>query len=540
MKNSRVLLLALVLLGMAAVGACKKFQQATETALPAAEVPKFGEDRPLAVEVTRVRSYYHAQNIRERLAKMGAKPYVVASNDSVAGGKWYSILVGAQKDSAELSALKTELQANFKLDSLRVVDYAAVKNAQLEIATAETPGTEREQIDADPPELPPEIFGVMARFPRNNMFFVEKLAVLNAPEANEDQEMYAGAEGAELDLPRGIGVSRLLRLSSCFAEAVYRDNIYGDRVTLDLIRLKPEHGIPMASTAADSSAGSRLNLKQRAIAGYFADLVLNTGNYPTEETSEFSVPSAHPPLAGYRTVIEPKPGRLRTYLMVVDEAGEYVVFCQSTEKSESELQEVLSLIGKSEGMSAYGEFYNTFFTLPGKWEADDVFVGFYIDKLDWNYAQAKGYRRWAKECVGHWAAHGLFYSKKKGPWTYGIFDLLTEEKVAHMLKFYSQDQGEGKSPASVYGKNGYFVAQQIFNIYSGFEWVPREVNFPIGRYICMVDNVGRTRLSRDELIAKAERFQFQRGGYQKVAEGARSEQSREAVARAAAGDSVGH
>lgn len=537
MKKSHVLLLALVMLGMVALGACKKSQQETETAPPAVAVPKFAEDRPLAVEVTRVRSYYHAQNIRERLAKMGAQAYVVASNDSVAGGRWYSILVGAQKDSAELSALKTELRANFKLDSMRVVDYAAVKNAQLEITTSDIPETEMEQIDADPPDLPPEIFGVMARFPRSNMFFVEKLAVLNAPEANEDQEMYAGAKNAELDLPRGISVDRLLRLSSCFAEAVYRDNIYGDRVTLDIIQLKPEHGIPMAT--ADSSAGSRLNLRQRAIAGYFADLVLNTGNYPTEETTEFSVPSAHPPLAGYRTVIEPKPGRLRTYLMVVDEPGEYVVFCQSTEKSESDLQEVLSLIGKSEGMSAYGEFYNTFFTLPGTWDADDVFVGFYIDKLDWSYAQSKGYRRWAKECVGHWAAHGLFYNKKKGPWTYGIFDLLTEEKVAHMMTFYSQDQGEGKTPVSVYGRQGYFVELQFFDIYSGFEWVPHEVNFPVGRYICMVDNVRPTRLSRNELIAKAERFQFQRGGYQEVADVAHSGQDRDAVAQQAAGDSVG-
>lgn len=518
MKKSTLLLLALGLLLMAG---CKKTEQEVAQEREA-ETPKFAEDKPLAVEVSRVRSYYHAQNIKERLAKMGAQPYVVASNDSVAGGKWYSILVGAKKDSAELRALKTELQMKFKLDSLKVVDYAAAKNTQLEMTTANEPEAEKRNIDADQPELPPEVFEVMAKFPRSNMFFVERLAVLNAPDVGEEQDMYAQAEDAELDLPRGIGASRLLRLASCFAEAVYRDNIYDDRVTLDIIKLKSDHGL--TSEAADTTASS-LNPAQRAVAGHFANLVLNTGAYPTEEKTEFTVRAAAS-FAGYRTVIEPKPGRLRTYLMLVDEAGEYAVFCQSTEKSEKDLEEMLSLLGKSEGMRTYSEFYNTFYTLPSALDDDDIFVGFYIDKLDWSYAKAKDYKQWAKECVGHWSAHGLFYNKKAGPWTYGIFDLLTEERVAQFEKFYSTDASEGKHQVRVYGEDGYFIAVQTYD-FENFEmrWAPREVNFTIGRYVCMVDNYSRTRLSRDKLIAKAEKFQFHRGGYQEVGYGGAGQDS---------------
>ncbi|MDZ7311427.1 MAG: hypothetical protein ONB45_09110 [candidate division KSB1 bacterium] len=94
---------------------------------------------------------------------------------------------------------------------------------------------------------------------------------------------------------------------------------------------------------------------------------------------------------------------------------------------------------------------------------NDVFVGFYIDKLDWSYAKDKNYEQWAKEYVGHWAAHGLFYDKKKGLWSYGIFDLLTDEKVAYTEELYSKKTSEGKQPIKVYGKDGFFISRRMLN-----------------------------------------------------------------------------
>jgi hypothetical protein len=483
-------------------------------------VEKFAAEKPLAVEVTRVRSYYHAQNIKDRLQNMGLSPYVVASQDTVEGGKWYAVLVGAVKDSLELSKLSGDLKTQFKFDSLQVVDYAAVKNNLVEIAADDERQNEKKQIEAEKPGVPEKFYHLIAKFPKSNMFFVEKMYVFGAPETSDEKKMFSLVKNSNLDLPRGISPNLLLDLTVCFAEAVYRDNIYGDRVTIDVAKLKPDHGLAAKIAKAAFLAVPDNKENQLAIAGYFADLVLNTGEYLTEEKIEFSVPASNN-LAGYRTVIQPKAGYFRTYLILVDEACEYVIFCQSTDKSEKDLNEILALVGKSAGMIEYDEFYNTFYTLPNQLDTNDVFIGFYIDKLDWSYARQKGYAQWAKEYVGHWAAHGLFYNRKKGPWTYGIFDLLTEEKVVYTQQLYAKKTSEGKNPVKVYGTDGFFVARQLvdsetWEVY----WHPIEVNFPLGRYVCMVDNVGNTRLSKKELIVRAESFQFQKGGYQELASAA--------------------
>ncbi len=287
-----------------------------------------------------------------------------------------------------------------------------------------------------------------------------------------------------------------------------------------MAKLKPDHGL-VAKTAKAAFLPLPDNKEnQLAIAGYFADLVLNTGDYLTEEKVEFSVPASNN-LVGYRTVIQPKAGYFRTYLILVDEACEYVIFCQSTDKSERDLNEILALVGKSDGMIEYDEFYNTFYTLPSQLDTNDVFVGFYIDKLDWSYAKQKGYAQWAKEYVGHWAAHGVFYNQKKGPWTYGIFDLLTEEKVIYTEGLYSKSASEGKEPIKVYGQDGFFIVEKFLN-FSTLEITrhPKEVNFPFGRYVCMVDNFRDSWLNKDDLVARAQSFQFQKGGYQELASAA--------------------
>ncbi|MGH7451519.1 MAG: SPOR domain-containing protein, partial [bacterium] len=281
-------------------GCQKKAEKAVEK-----EVEKFAENKPLAMEVTRVRSYYHAQNIKDRLQNMGLIPYVVASQDTVAGGKWYAILVGAVKDSLELNKLNGDLKAQFKFDSLKVVDYTAVKNNLVEIVAEDARQKEKKQIEAEKPGIPDKFYGVITKFPKSNMFFVQKLHVFGAPEKNEEKKMFSLVKDAELDLPRGISQNLLLDLTLCFAEAVYRDNIYGDRVTMDVVKLKPDHGIAKKVTKAAFPVLPGNREDQLTIAGYFADLVLNTGEYLTEEKTEFSVPAFNH-LVGYRTVIQPK------------------------------------------------------------------------------------------------------------------------------------------------------------------------------------------------------------------------------------------
>lgn len=475
---------------------------------------EFSEERPLAIEVTWVRSLYHAENIRERLNDKGLPAYVVATDDTVEGGQWYRILVGAERDSSELAKLTEELRTKHRLDSLNVLDFRHTKDNLAETTLDEARSKEKRKIEAESPKVPQPVYDVITKFPESKMFFVEQMYVFNAPANPAEETMFSGVADMSMDLPRGIDTGLLLNACSAFAEVIYRDNIYQDRVTLDILKLKPDHGLTRQADASALSPGAFDRTPGDGLSDHFAQRILDTGEYATEEQTDIAV-DAFRKLQGRKVVIEPRTGYLRTYLVLVDEAAEYVIFCQSTEKSEEELLAILQQVGQGEGMLGYEEFYNTFFTLPSQPLGDDVFLCFYIDKLGWDYAAQKGYAAWAKEYVGHWAAHAVFYNiPQRGLWTYGLFDLLTAETVAHSEELYAKEESDTKERVRVYGVDGFFISRWHLDWNRGELYrQPREVNFPKDRYVCMVDNHGRTRLNKDELIARAERFQFQKGGY---------------------------
>ena len=197
---------------------------------------------------------------------------------------------------------------------------------------------------------------------------------------------------------------------------------------------------------------------------------------------------------------------------MLDENLQYLIFSQSTDKSEKELIEILSGIGKGKGLLNYDEFYNTFYTLPDKLYDNDRFTAFNLNRLEGSYAKNKGYTRWAKEMVGHWQATGYFYNLQKGTWSYSIFDLLTKEEQNFIYKtLYWKEQSKNKQIITVYGTQGIHVTSKRFN-WKKFKTIhtTREINFGVGRYICAIDNSKKSFLSKKELKERAEALQLEK------------------------------
>ncbi|MDZ7342501.1 MAG: hypothetical protein ONB27_14175, partial [candidate division KSB1 bacterium] len=238
-----------------------------------------------------------------------------------------------------------------------------------------------------------------------------------------------------------------------------------------------------------------------AMAEEFAEKILATGEYPTEEKTAIRVPTFFGTFRGYKVTIEPKKDQLRTYLVLVDEANEYLLLCQSTAKTDEELFRILKDVGKGDGMIEYREFYNCFYILPEKFLENDLFLGFFVHKLGYDYAESRNNAKWALEMVGHWTATGVFYNTETGGWICGLFDLLTPEKAEYIYKtLYAGANYPSRSKLTVHGVDGF-----LCDIYG----LPYEVNFSKARYACAICNNMSFTFSKKELMARAEALQFE-------------------------------
>jgi hypothetical protein len=456
---------------------------------------EFGEDNPHAVQISEVRSIHHARQMQERLEVMGVETEVVPVQDEDGAGLWYRLLAGATNDPGEVRQARVQLEADHGLTGLELVHWhtlsARVVEQDLDAVA------ERAQVVANAPHVGSHVVEVVQRYPYSNVFNVERLTVYLSPEDPETTWRYSTFhEAVGSDLPRGMSRVQILRQTLAWSEAILTDNLFGDRVTLNVLKLKPDHGI------------------EGDIADYYGQRILDTGQYRTELVEPFEVLGTER-LVGNKITIEPRAGYFRVYVILVDPTGRWVYFSQSTEKADDELKEVLALIGRSHGMFEYTEFYNTFHTIPDLRKAGDDFLGFNMDRLRAEYARNKGNKQWAKQCVGHWSANGFFYNEETGRWTFGIFDLLTGEAARATYDLYG-DTTSGNKSLEVYGSSGWVVNERRWNkrTYKTYDW-PTEVNFRQGRYICMVNNAPESGwLKQDGLVARANSMQLESaGGY---------------------------
>ena len=161
-------------------------------------------------------------------------------------------------------------------------------------------------------------------------------------------------------------MNSLIRNSECLAEVIYEDNLYGDRVTVDIIKLKDSLAV---------KALQKDNLKNIEIADYFAELILNTGEYKFEDKLKINI-SSFQKFSGFKVTIQPKRNStiLRTYYCLVSKDSKFLVFSQSTDKTDDEIKDIIKELGGSEGLVSYDEFYNALYTLPDACTINDNFL----------------------------------------------------------------------------------------------------------------------------------------------------------------------
>jgi len=453
---------------------------------------QFSEDEPFALQIREFRSFLHARQLQSRLKGMGIKTYIVRAGTQEEGGSWFKVLYGAEEESGAIRELLKKLAEKHTIDDINIVNHAELLDS---LTLDPDPKIYAEpKVAGNRPAVPEVLWDTMARYPLSNLFNIESMAILATPPDPDTGARYLRTHGdTKLDLPRGISKKHLRDSCDSISEVVLRDNLFNDQVTINILKMRLNHEI---------SGG---------VASHFADLVLDTGAYSTEEKLPFKV-KAKEKLSGYKVVIEPRSNYFRTYIILTDPSEEWVYFSQSTKKSPEEMVTVLKLIGKSDGMLEYPEFYNTFHAVPDRLMPEDIFAGFKLSRIGNNYARSRNNAQWARAVVGHWSAHGLFNHEARGTYSFGVYDLMSPDKVSWVHAGYAR-KNSGLAQVEVYGTQGYAPTKQRWSKRRRqYSTMTTEVNWTENRYIVMINNTEKSWLSRDDLIRRGNALQLNRAG----------------------------
>lgn len=470
------------------------------------DIETVSTEKPFTVQITKERSYYQAKKVHERLMKLGIDAYLLATQDSV-DRKWYNVMSGAFVDSLNSAIFMHTLDSTYHLKKSMIIDTRRLKEDFSIIIPNDKKHQkveENKRIEANKPNVPKDVIDVTEKFPDNNIFFLEKINILNLSEP----KMFSRISGKiSMDIPRGIDLWKLSKFCNSIGEVQYQDNLFGDNVTISIMKIKPKYDLNKDIIFEKYAVEKpNENTKSFALALEFSEDILNSGNYNNESIKEIEI-AAFKPLTGYKVGFTTNKGVYRSYFVLSDIDCEYLIIAQSVDKTEEEIQEILSEVGKSEGLNDYDEFYNNFYVLPSNPEEDDIFLGYTIDKLGWSYAKSKGYSNWSKAMVGHWNANGYFWNMQKGLWELGLFDLLTSSSQGHIYgKLYSGQKSYNKTQTDVYGVKGYFI-NTSFYLYSSLE-----LNFGTGRYVIAINS---RNLNRKDMMIRSEKMQFKKGGFVK-------------------------
>lgn len=499
MKANRIIGRLSVVISLMMLMACSLFDESQEKVVEA-----FSSEKPYTLEILKERSYYQADKVVSRLSSKNIDSYILKSEDEE-GDSWYSVVSGAFENDSCLEAFRLYLDTALQIKAGEVFVYSEMDSLD-RIPVKEEAVKEQKRIDANKPDVPEDIASLISQYPKTDIFYLKNVSLLSLTD-----EGIQSAEGRHVDMPRGVTLKKLKELGCVsFASVIYKDNLYKDEVTLQVVKLKDS---PVVNQASVVPLFNLNNEEAAEICSLLADLVLATGKYKEELKEEFRHPSQSD-IVGYRVSFRTKEGVLRRYYFLTTQDGGYVYMLQSTKEDDGELMDFLANVGKTDGgLEEFDEFYNSFYTIADQMADLDILIGYYSDRLDYTYAKERGYAKWANRMVGHWYTNFYFYNSGKGVWNYAIFDLLTKNKSHQVYRTFYRSEQSKESEREIYGTVGTALYGITINKYWDLIRYLQEVSFSYDRYI--VAGSGAVDYSEEDLIARVENLQLEKGGYQK-------------------------
>ena len=101
--------------------------------------------------------------------------------------------------------------------------------------------------------------------------------------------------------------------------------MFEDRVTIDIVKLKKDHGIEIDNIEYSSVINTGQDKTPRSMRSYFAELILETGKYSFEDKVKIDV-SSYQKFVGYKVTIKPskRKDEYRTYFVLVSKDIKFI------------------------------------------------------------------------------------------------------------------------------------------------------------------------------------------------------------------------
>ena len=130
---------------------------------------KINDESPYAIQIKEVRSIFKAEDIMNRLDKMGVNSYIIAEEQD--DGTWYRIISGAEKNLDGIQDHKQDIEKKGGFKNLEIVNFQNIKD-NLVLDYKETK-KESERIKTLKPDIPEKIYNVIDKFPDDGNFIVK-------------------------------------------------------------------------------------------------------------------------------------------------------------------------------------------------------------------------------------------------------------------------------------------------------------------------------------------------------------------------------
>ena len=161
-----------------------------------------------------------------------------------------------------------------------------------------------------------------------NKIFYENVSTLNSVNFVKWWKLYSNENTLDPDLK--------LMVDNLVLNKSFKDySPYWNFLVKEHIQLLKEKGINnFKQTIEKYHYWGEGTITSQLLQPIYDDKILTTGEYSFEEKKEVTV-NAYQKLTGYEVIIEPKKDYFRKYFILVSEDKKYIVFSQSTEKTEN-------------------------------------------------------------------------------------------------------------------------------------------------------------------------------------------------------------
>lgn len=423
------------------------------------------EEKPYSILV---KSYAEEQNAvadKNRLVEQNIDAYILKKYNDKELFR-FDLHAGAFTSQAETVSYQKALEEKGLLNTkiTNYNDFANEVNKYNDVVQTEkvvvTSGK-----DTIPEVIPEDVKICLKQFPVNRNFQIENILIYDLDAIRKLQP------STEVDSSLGFIYDDNAKSINAISSAEYRDDLFNKEVTIII---------------ATSDTGTFIDTK---------DKLVNKVNCTDVEAADYSLPY----------------GILHSYIY---KKGNDYFLCGSTNDGKMFLSmtakdfsrdEFIQFITKSYADSsilAYPQLRKTLFILPAMREEGKDFLWFKLDKVQYEYAEEKGYAQWAIPIVGHWCAEGHFNCNHDDV-SIEYFDLdydYTAKKIHGLFMDEKKENAESEEnhEVTVCGKDGWYIENYSLH----------ELSFSVKSYIVAIDSSRDTSIKEDILKNFAYKLQI--------------------------------